>query len=341
MAFRRFFHFNSVPLSREEAEFPLAYGIVAYKSPIQFLYMLSAFYHPQNVYCIAVGANSKLDFQNLVEDVSKCYPNVYLMKRPEIRWGSFEIINSVYECLEFLATLKVPWKYFQYLSGFDAPLKTNLEMVRIFKALRGSPNFEFKKYEAKRAKTQNLSKFPLKLFKSSLSALIPRESANDMTKSEMVHRLLKFLEGTEIADESFWATVLANKDVFPIFGAINGSELMETLDKFQSTTSLVFRNYYISRRQIWEGDPCHGHFKSGSCVFGIGDLPSLLNSKELVGHKFYVEDSPTAFVCVLKEIQQRSMRPADFNTTFYENLPQIELVQGVPAANLTNLKWFL
>jgi hypothetical protein len=41
---------------------------------------------------------------------------------------------------------------FQYLSGVDLPLKTNLEMVRIFKQLNGTINAEVTKFQPERLK---------------------------------------------------------------------------------------------------------------------------------------------------------------------------------------------
>lgn len=45
----------------------------------------------------------------------------------------------------------------QYLSGVDAPLKTNLEMVRIFKALNGTINAEVKDFQRKRLLQRNVA----------------------------------------------------------------------------------------------------------------------------------------------------------------------------------------
>ncbi|EYC12088.1 hypothetical protein Y032_0048g1604 [Ancylostoma ceylanicum] len=65
----------------------------------------------------------------------------------KIEWCSFEIIEAIFECVVRLSKSTVQWKYIQILSGVDAPLKTNLEMVRIFKALNGSFNTEVLPFE--------------------------------------------------------------------------------------------------------------------------------------------------------------------------------------------------
>lgn len=46
-------------------------------------------------------------------------------------------------CLSLLDRLPSSWEYVQIHSGHDVPLKTNAEMVRIFKILNGSNDVEF------------------------------------------------------------------------------------------------------------------------------------------------------------------------------------------------------
>uniref|UniRef100_A0A9J2PX05 MULE transposase domain-containing protein n=1 Tax=Ascaris lumbricoides TaxID=6252 RepID=A0A9J2PX05_ASCLU len=73
------FGFNEIPLSKEEEEFPLAYAALVYKWTDEVFYMLSAFYHPQNVYCIAIDRKSDLSFMTSVLLLGKCFPNIQIM----------------------------------------------------------------------------------------------------------------------------------------------------------------------------------------------------------------------------------------------------------------------
>lgn len=57
-------------------------------------------------------------------------------------------MNSTYACFEYLVSAGKPWKYFQYLSGVDLPLRTNLEMVRILKTWNGSVNLDAVPFES-------------------------------------------------------------------------------------------------------------------------------------------------------------------------------------------------
>jgi hypothetical protein len=48
------------------------------------------------------------------------------------------------------------------------------------------------------------------MWKSSLSALISRQAANAMIKSEKVQQLMQYLQHAECSDESIWATIAGN-----------------------------------------------------------------------------------------------------------------------------------
>ena len=54
--------------------------------------------------------------------------------------------------------------------------------------------------------------YKLKLFKSSLSATFSRETAEFLASSREAMALLSFLNGTFCPDESFWTTLIGNKN---------------------------------------------------------------------------------------------------------------------------------
>lgn len=49
------------------------------------------------------------------------------------------------------------------------------------------------------------------LYKSSVSVIVPRETAEQLVQSRVTKKLLDFLNGTKHSDETFWATLLGNK----------------------------------------------------------------------------------------------------------------------------------
>ncbi|KAF7635864.1 hypothetical protein Mgra_00004776 [Meloidogyne graminicola] len=274
--FKKKFPFIEEPLSNEEFEYPLAYGIIVYKSAFQVYMMMSVIY--------------------------------------------------------------------QYLSGFDLPLKTNLEMVRIFKQLNESINIEVSLYQPHRLckEVQNI-KPPLTLWKSSMSSLFPRKAAREMIASNKVHELMNFLQYTVCSDETIWATVAGNPKELKISGGFNAfaffnertecvknkekdiiinEELKLMKEKYPNET-FHLNSYYISRYQVW-GDSaihkCYGKYASGSCVFGINDIPILIKRPELVQHKMYLDYQPAAYFCLWKTIYERSLdwkKQKEFKATAY------------------------
>uniref|UniRef100_A0A1I8B3T3 COesterase domain-containing protein n=1 Tax=Meloidogyne hapla TaxID=6305 RepID=A0A1I8B3T3_MELHA len=236
------FLFNDEPLSEEERLYPLAYGLVVYKSAFQVYMMMSAIYHA------SVGP---------------------------VGWCEYGVARAVYNCLFYLTKHEHNWKYFQNICP------------------------------------------PLTLWKSSMSSLFPREAANEMIASPKVHELMRFLQHTSCSDEAIWATVAGNPQELKISGGFNAAaffyERMECVknkkgsvhENIEAELKLMAErhpnepflpdNYYISRYQVW-GDSnlhkCYGKFVSGSCVYGINDIPILLKRPELVQHKMYLSYQP-------------------------------------------------
>jgi hypothetical protein len=70
---------------------------------------------------------------------------------------------------------------------------------------------------------------------------------------------------------------------------------------------------------------CHGSRSfQGYCTFGIGDLPYLINRKELFAYRFRFDTDDIVLQCMEQWIYQQSkkqfMYPQDFELSFYRNL---------------------
>lgn len=188
-----------------------------------------------------------------------------------------------------------PWRYFQvsdylifvinrrhlqYISGVDLPLKTNREMVRIFKALNGSFNVDVMTIEPYRI--PNGPSLPFKIWKSSMSSLFSRETAISMVRNPVIQNYVRYLRTGSCQDESLWGTVAGQPDVFNLPGGFNATELilkiqndvfeMEKRQKMPRKKSVLpfpLNSFYISRYQVWDrinfvnaGNYCKGMFNS-------------------------------------------------------------------------------
>ncbi|KHJ93960.1 Core-2/I-Branching enzyme [Oesophagostomum dentatum] len=154
----KYFYFEKKPLSREEEQYPLAFGFVLYKDIAQVLLELSIFYHPQNAYCITIDGTAHKSFKRVMHALPKCFNNIAVFVGRRSQWGTYGILDNVFHCFKHLTLLRHDWKYYQYLSGSDLPLRTNLEMVRIMKALNGSINTDIEEYEMDRYRKMEVTK---------------------------------------------------------------------------------------------------------------------------------------------------------------------------------------
>ncbi|WKY02575.1 hypothetical protein Q1695_016110 [Nippostrongylus brasiliensis] len=304
--FKELFDFNTVPLSKEEEDYPLAYAMVVYKNVVQ--------------------------------------------SRPPLQWGNFEIINTTYACVEHLYNSKTQWKYFQYLSNFDVPLKTNREMVQIFKQLNGTVNADIEIFPRWRTQRMRRVRPPLPLVKSSLSILLSRSTIDTIVESPFTSQLLRYLTNTFIPDESFWITLAGNPHEFPVPGGFDAKELLKfqrqvigagTEVNKQYQTEAYPMNAYISRYQIWQRQKCRGIMYHWSCLFGINVLPTILKQPHLVAHKFYMSYQPAAYFCILKKLRERTYSPTPFDASHYAEIPFVEMSRGVSLQNLTHPEWLL
>uniref|UniRef100_A0A915P9S0 Uncharacterized protein n=1 Tax=Meloidogyne floridensis TaxID=298350 RepID=A0A915P9S0_9BILA len=320
---QKLFLFHNKPLSKEENEYPLAYAMVTHKSVIQTMTMVSSVYQPQNAYCIVVDDKSSDDFLKKIQMLADCFPNIFVLNVGTIEWCKFGVVRAVFTCLKHLTEKNHNWRYLQYLSGVDLPLKTNLEMVRIFKQLNGTINADVLPFERYRVRLLKGSiKPPLTLWKSSLSALISREAADVMVKSDKVKNLLNYLQYTWCSDESLWATIAGNPEVCKE-------------EKLKEITSKTFYNLYkhpITRtgKQLAR---CYGKFVKESCVFGVDDMPNLIRRPELVAHKMYMDFEPAAYFCLWKKVRERALdwrEQKTFNAQVYSQLPSVRIARGDP-----------
>ncbi|KHJ97554.1 hypothetical protein OESDEN_02467 [Oesophagostomum dentatum] len=182
-------------------------------------------------------------------------------------------------------------------------------------------------------------------------------------QTNTVSKLLHFLNGTYIPDETFWTTLTGNFHRYSVPGGTNAEEWLEFRDLYKANHSKeveqyidalytnVPMNYYLARHQIWykncggprlfiDGDgQLLGQLVSGSCVFGVDDLANLLRRPHLIAHKMYLDFQPAAFFCVLKEIRARENLPLRLNLTAYAEIPQVELSAGVPYEQLKHPTW--
>ena len=129
-------------LTEEEKSFPLAFGIMVYKSPEQFEMLLRAIYRPQNVYCVHVDKKTPDTLFQEFASIAQCFANVFLAStRITVHWGYKSVLTQELVCMQDLLKYK-KWKYFINLTGQEFPLRTNYELVKILGIYNGANDLE-------------------------------------------------------------------------------------------------------------------------------------------------------------------------------------------------------
>ncbi len=97
--------------------------------------MLSTIYHPQNLYAITYAKAANATFIRVIKSLPKCFDNIVIASENyDMQWCEYSMLESMFGVLRTLVEQNWHrWRYVQYLSDGDLPLKTNLETVHIIK----------------------------------------------------------------------------------------------------------------------------------------------------------------------------------------------------------------
>lgn len=108
--------------------------------------LLRAIYAPQNLYCIHVDNKSESSVHSAIMAITSCFPNVFMVSQAvNVVYAGWPRVQADLNCMADLYNASTKWKYFINLCGQDFPLKTNLEIVRMLRLLRGGNSMESEK----------------------------------------------------------------------------------------------------------------------------------------------------------------------------------------------------
>ncbi|GAA51510.1 beta-1 3-galactosyl-O-glycosyl-glycoprotein beta-1 6-N-acetylglucosaminyltransferase 4 [Clonorchis sinensis] len=285
----------------DERDFPLSYSILVYANPERAARLLAAIYRPHNFYCIHVDRKSSLGIVDLIKLYGQCFDsNVFFVPdehRTTVRWGYFSVLQPEFTCTRLLLQRSGKWKYWINLTGQEFPLRTNLELVLALKALNGTnvvrATYKYRNMERippRSAKSQNIV-----WYKGQVHVAVRREFVDYMLNNDKAIRLLDELKEYEsrerseiIPDETFFATLNHNPDVFPIPGAVLHVNETETGSE-------------LIRYKVWNyGEtPCYsGQAVRNICMLGTLDLPYLFQSPAFFANKFIPQVEPAAYAAM-------------------------------------------
>jgi len=127
------------PVTKEENAFPLAYSILFHRNVEQLERLLRAIYRPQNQYCIHVDKKTPKHVLNAVQQISSCFPNVFLTSQQEtVIYASSTRLLADIRCMKDLVKRDTKWNYLLNFASSEFPIMTNHQLVQILKQFNGS-----------------------------------------------------------------------------------------------------------------------------------------------------------------------------------------------------------
>ncbi|XP_074064179.1 N-acetyllactosaminide beta-1,6-N-acetylglucosaminyl-transferase-like isoform X2 [Macrotis lagotis] len=312
-------HYITVPLSKEEAQFPLAYIMVIHKDFKTFERLFRAVYMPQNVYCVHVDEKATAKFKNAVEWLVDCFPNVFLASKMEsVVYAGISRLQADLNCMKDLVASEVQWKYLINTCGQDFPLKTNKEITQHLKAFKGKnitpgvlqpPHITLRTKYIYKEQRYRLFSFMLRtlqrktlpphnltIYFGSAYVALTREFANFILQDQQAIDLLEWSEDTYSPDEHFWVTLNRNPDV-------PGS--MPNASWEGNLRAVKWRDMEN------ENGGCHGHYVRDICIYGNGDLKWLYDSPNMFANKFELKTYPLTLECLELRLRERALNQSE------------------------------
>ncbi|XP_067857773.1 N-acetyllactosaminide beta-1,6-N-acetylglucosaminyl-transferase-like [Heptranchias perlo] len=309
-------------LSREEADFPLAYILTVHKDLPTLEWLFRAIYAPQNLYCIHVDNRSSAGFRRGVQGLAGCFPNAFLASRAErVVYGGFSRLQADINCMEELAPSPVRWRYAINLCGQDYPLKTNRELVRLLKTqwkdkniTPGIPQPDHVKQRTSHVHREYISptesyviKTParksetvphgLKLYFGSAYYALTRGFVDFVLRDKRAKDLLQWSRDTYSPDEHYWVTLNRIADA-P--GADPNAEWEGSIRSIK----------WLDQTRVAHNG-CKGHYVRNICVYGLGDLEWLAQKDSLFANKFEVNSHPLVAQCMERWLRPRTLSQSE------------------------------
>ncbi|VDK55351.1 unnamed protein product, partial [Anisakis simplex] len=362
-------------------DFSIAFVRVVYKDYHLQELMFNLMYSPINTYCYSIDKKATKIFHEQMQNLSKCFSNVYIsMDEYNVDSAGRNIDRSYLDCLKIVRKLP-DWKYAivlqsirqrcedrsssssflsennstSYIQNHDIPLKTNREMIMILKALNGSNNIELvPPFQSRIPKFDDWSFRALSLFRGpgrellqnsrSSSRAIRKHSrhANDLSESkENDNRTLNIGKGSTgaalsrsfvefVVDKLNLTTLLQRFDTVGLgcdemlLPSLNSEDALDAPGGY--TRKCLHANVsFITRYVVWVWSrlPCYSRrFRHYVCIFGIGDLKHLRESRYLFGNKMMPEIDYGVISCWAKELHHRIIQQQNHTVdlNYYSNL---------------------
>ncbi|XP_043916790.1 beta-1,3-galactosyl-O-glycosyl-glycoprotein beta-1,6-N-acetylglucosaminyltransferase-like [Protopterus annectens] len=311
------------PLSKLEANFPIAYSIIIHQRIDMFERLLRTIYQPQNYYCVHVDRKSPESFLTAIKGIASCFNNVFIASKLEsVVYASWSRVQADLNCIEDLQKVSTSWKYLINLCGMDFPIKTNLEIVEKLMALKGGNSLETEKMSHSKEgrwkthheivgghiKNTGTPKKPppiaTPVFSGSAYFVVSRKFVDYIMKDDKILQLFNWSKDTYSPDEFIWATL---QRIPEVPGSVPLSDKYDSSD-MNSVARFVQWNYFEG--DLYKGapyPPCRGVHVRAVCIFGAGNLNWMLQNHHLFANKFDTQVDEFAVRCLENHLRHKSL----------------------------------
>uniref|UniRef100_A0A4W6GAE9 Glucosaminyl (N-acetyl) transferase 3, mucin type n=1 Tax=Lates calcarifer TaxID=8187 RepID=A0A4W6GAE9_LATCA len=312
------------PLSQEEEDFPLAYSMVVHHKVQNFERLLRAIYAPQNIYCIHVDKKAAASVLSAIKAITSCFPNVFMVsKAVSVVYSAWPRVQADLNCMADLYNASTKWKYFINLCGQDFPLKTNLEIVRALRSLKGGNSLESEKLPGEKrwrvtvaheivdgkiqltGKVKQPPPFNLPILSGNAYIVVNRGYIHSVLKDNRILALIEWAKDTYSPDEFLWATI---QRIPGVPGSTRPSPKYDITDINAIARMVKWQWHEGSQGSLEAAYPeCQGSHVRAICVYGAGDLQWMLEQHHLFANKFDTDTDPIAVYCLERYLREKAL----------------------------------
>ncbi|KAM9360685.1 beta-1,3-galactosyl-O-glycosyl-glycoprotein beta-1,6-N-acetylglucosaminyltransferase-like [Symphorus nematophorus] len=311
-------------LSQEEEDFPLAYSIVVHHKVQNFERLLRAIYAPQNIYCVHVDNKSEASVFSAIKGITSCFPNVFMVSQAvNVVYAGWPRVQADLNCMADLYNASTKWKYFINLCGQDFPLKTNLEIVRMLRLMRGRNSMESEKMPGPKqwrvsnvhhivngqiqgtGKQKEPPPFNLPILSGNAYIVVNRGYVRSVLEDKRVLALMEWAKDTYSPDEFLWATI---QRIPGVPGSTRPNPKYDMTDMNAIARLVKWHAHEGPEGSLDTVYPeCQGNHVRLICVYGAGDLQWMLEQHHLFANKFDIDTDPIAIYCLEKHLRQKAL----------------------------------
>ncbi|KAI3408874.1 hypothetical protein GPALN_007468 [Globodera pallida] len=330
----------------EDAEFPLAQVRVVYKDYVFLEKELASSYSPNNWYCYSVDHKSDKQFHMRLKQLSECLPNVVVSTCEwNVDSAGHNMTRAFLDCLHLLTVPEKRWEYVAILQNYDVAIKTNREMVQIYRWLNGANDVEvtwppkgrvnesldwsFEAIRLFRNESRNVldvEGFPPKLVisKGYVASSLSRKMAEFILYELDLTETVRRLESGGYGIDEILVPTLNAADALRAPGGFT----RDCLERKKGQA----RVQHITRAAIWlDVKKCgSGYLRHTVCILGMEDLADKMAVwPHLFANKLMPEFDFGALLCWWEKMHQRAYIEtrqrslSRLNSAFYADLPHV------------------